>query len=176
MLLGCVQTRIKAPHLSLYNNMHVPAVPFLWGVSVCAAGGSKVGPGEEPGALGSDGGFGGRCCVLLRLNSCAMGMVQPTSRGAAGTGICLWGLTERSGWEEWGQRSRGGGLCCPWRGARVFLVLLDWQEGPGETLWCFTVSFTGSHAPLGRTLAALLALGVQRTQVLGHWLGYGDII
>lgn len=89
--------------------MNVPAVSLLPGLCVCAAGGSKVGPGEGLGTLGSDGGFGGRCHVLLGLNGGVMGMVQLLSRGAAATGTHLWGLTEPSGWEEWGQRSRGGG-------------------------------------------------------------------
>lgn len=57
MFLGCSRTRIKAPLLSLDNNMNGPAVLFLWGL--CAAGGREVGPGEGPRTLGSDGGVAG---------------------------------------------------------------------------------------------------------------------
>lgn len=71
--------------------------------------------------------------------------------------------TEKQG--QWAVLSMGG--------PRVFLVLLAWQKEAGEMLWCFTVNFTGSCAPIGRIL---LPLGVQRTQVLSHWLGYGGII
>lgn len=56
MFLGCSRTRIKACLLSLVNNVNGPAVLFLWGLCVCAAGGSKVGSGEEPRTLGSVGG------------------------------------------------------------------------------------------------------------------------
>lgn len=66
MFLGCSRTRIKAPLLSLDNNMNGPAVlflwglcVFLWGLCVCAAGGREVGPGEGPRTLGSDGGVAG---------------------------------------------------------------------------------------------------------------------
>lgn len=126
MPLGYSRTWIKAPLLSLYNNMNVPAVSFLPRLCVCAAGGSKVGPGEGLGTLGSDGGFGGRCHVLLGLNSGVMGMVQLLSRGAAATGTHLWASQSPRGGRS-GDRGAGVvGLCCPWGDSWFLLVLLAW--------------------------------------------------
>lgn len=162
MPLESGRTRIKAALLSLYNRMNVPAVTFLWGLCVRVAGGNEVGPGEGPGTPGNNGGFGGRCWVLLGLNGWVTRMVQLMSRDAEAPGS-ISGASQSP--QDGTSRDRGAGVV-----AVLSLggtpVLAGSPGLAGEMLWCVTVNFTGSHLPLGRPLAALLALGVQRTWVL----------
>lgn len=168
MPLGCGRTQIKAPLLSLYNNMSVPAVPFLWGLCVCAAGGSEVGPGEGPGTLGSNGGFGGRHCVLMGLKGWVMGMVQPMSRVLQPPGP-ISGASQSPQGGRSGDRGAGAvGLCCPWGDPSS--CLFSWP-GRKRQERCCGISLSTSQVPIvpsGDPRLAPLALSVQRTWVLSH--------
>lgn len=114
MVLGCSRTRIKARLLSLVNNVNGPAVLFLWGLCVCAAGGSKVGSEEEPRTLGS---VGGHWVVLVECTVICWG--QTAGDDPADVKRCqshqdrLCGPTEPSGREEQGQLNADAGSVCP---------------------------------------------------------------
>lgn len=175
MPLGCDWTQIKAPLLSLYN-MNVPAVPFPRSLCVPTAGGSEVRPGEGPGTLGSDGGFGGRRCVLMGLNGCVDGdgpadsIERCCSHGDPSLGphraLKVGGAgTEEQGW--WG--------CALLGGSPVLADSPGLAGGGRRDAVVFHCLLHRFHPSL-RRLAAPLALGVQRTQVLGRWLGHGGFI
>lgn len=124
MLLGCSQTRIKAPHLSFIITYMCQLFHFFRvSLSVLLEGARWD--------LGKSWGDTGKRWGLWRKVLCAAEVKQLCDGGGpANVKRCHrhWdlslGLTECSGWR---QRSRGGGLCCPWGDPRS-----SWFSWPGR--------------------------------------------
>lgn len=162
MFLGCSRTRIKACLLSLVNNVNGPAVLFLWGLCVCAAGGSKVGSGEEPRTLGS---VGGHWVMLVECTVICWG--QTAGNDPADVKRCQ-SHQNPSVWSHRALRVGGAGtveqrcwICVP----QFLLIVLVWQGKAGAMLWWFTLSLTGSHLLL-EALVCPICAGLRRTWVL----------